>query len=281
MGNIPFKPDEIGEWSVLKLDIIEKYGHAYTTAFNHHGTRLEKNYIDGFSGGGLHLAKKTKMEIEGSPTRALHVTPSFDRFHFIDLNSDKTSYLHDICGNRKDVHIYTEDANLCLRRLLPTINYGDYKRALLLLDPYKLQLDWEVMQLAGKLRTIDMFLNFPIMDMNRNALLWRPELADPADIERMNAFWGDESWRQIAWKSTPPDLFGEIEREKQPNKVIAEAFRSRLMTVGGFAYVPEPLPMRNSKNAIVYYLFFAAQKPVARNIIESIFRKARDGAYRI
>jgi hypothetical protein len=30
---LPFKFDEIGYWSELKLEIIEKYGAAYTTAF--------------------------------------------------------------------------------------------------------------------------------------------------------------------------------------------------------------------------------------------------------
>jgi hypothetical protein len=30
---VPFKFDEIGYWSELKLEIVEKYGSAYTTAF--------------------------------------------------------------------------------------------------------------------------------------------------------------------------------------------------------------------------------------------------------
>jgi three-Cys-motif partner protein len=136
------------------------------------------------------------------------------------------------------------------------------------------------MQIAGQLGTIDMFLNFPIMDMNRNTLLWKPELADPDHVARMTRFWGDESWKQIAWVESQPDMFGDTEQQKQPNKVIAEAFRERLKKVAGFAYVPEPLPMTNKKNAVIYYLFFAAKHPAAANIIEGIFRQARKGAYR-
>jgi|ETNmetMinimDraft_2_1059921.scaffolds.fasta_scaffold95605_2 hypothetical protein len=41
----------------------------------------------------------------------------------------------------------------------------------------------------------------------------------------------------------------------------------------GFKNVPKPFPMINSKGAIVYYLFFASQKPVAENIIGYIFKK--------
>ncbi len=33
--------------------------------------------------------------------------------------------------------------------------------------------------------------------------------------------------------------------------------------------------MRNSTGAIVYYLVFASQKPVAAGIVEDIFRKYR------
>jgi three-Cys-motif partner protein len=277
----PFKPDEVGEWSILKLDIVEKYGHAYTTAFNKRGAHLKKFYIDGFSGAGVHVVKHTRRQIEGSPRRALRVTPPFDGFHFIDLNPAKTDHLQKLCEGRKDVWIHTDDASQRLKELLPTIRYDDYKRALCLLDPYGLHLDWEVMQIAGELGTIDLFLNFPIMDMNRNALFWKPELADHDDIARMTRFWGDESWRQVAWAdSKQPDMFKEIEQEKQPNKVIAEAFRERLKKVAGFAHVPEPLPMTNRKNAVVYYLFFAAKNPTAGNIIEGIFKRARTGAYR-
>jgi hypothetical protein len=54
-----------------------------------------------------------------------------------------------------------------------------------------------------------------------------------------------------------------------------KVFQKRLQTVAGFEFVPDPLPMRNSNNAIVYYLFFASQKPVAKKIIEDIFNTYR------
>jgi hypothetical protein len=46
--------------------------------------------------------------------------------------------------------------------------------------------------------------------------------------------------------------------------------------VAGFAYVPEPSPMRNSKGATIYYLFFASQKPAAADIVTDIFNKYRN-----
>jgi len=276
MKDRSFKFDEIGIWSELKLEIVEQYGAAYTKAFAG-APNLKKYYIDGFSGAGVHVAKKTKVQIEGSPTRALKVQPPFDGYFFIDLNADKTEYLRAICGARRDVDIHTGDSNEHLTKtVLPTIQYKKFTRALCLLDPYALHLDWEVILQAGQSQAVDMFLNFPVMDMNRNAIWRHPEKVPQEGIDRMNKFWGDESWRSAAYvESKQQSLFFEPDKIKQANDSIAEAFRARLKKVAGFNFVPAPLPMRNSRNAIVYYLFLASPKAVAEKIITDIFNKYR------
>lgn len=276
MTQRPFEFDEVGSWSVLKLEIIEKYGAAYTKAFAK-TPKLQKFYIDGFSGAGAHLVKGTGEQIEGSPARALKISPPFDQFYFIDLNSDKTAYLNQICAGRNDVQIHTGDTNPYLKTLLPTIQYKDYKRALCLLDPYGLHLDWEVIALAGQSKAVDMFLNFPVMDMNRNAIWHHPEKAPAEGIERLNRFWGDESWKQAAYTESPQQsLFGGApDLLKQSNETIAAAFGKRLKEVAGFDFVADPLPMKNSNNAVVYYLFLASPKAVAQKIVTDIFNKYR------
>ncbi len=272
-----FEFDEIGDWSELKLDIIESYNAAYTTAFsNQKGKALKKYYIDAFSGPGAHVSRRTGLQIEGSPARALRAP--FDHFYFIDINPDKTAYLATLCQGRRDVDIITDDATSYLtQKLLPTIQYEKFNRALCLLDPYGLQLDWEVMLQAGQSRAVDMFLNFPVMDMNRNAIWRSPDKAPQAGIDRMNRFWGDDSWRQIAYVESPQqNLFGEPpDLIKQDNDTIVAAFRERLRKVAGFSFVPEPLPMTNSNNAVIYYLFFAAAIKTADKIIRDIFAKYR------
>jgi len=59
------------------------------------------------------------------------------------------------------------------------------------------------------------------------------------------------------------------------NDDIVAAFRERLKNVAGFRHVPEPVAMRNKMGAVVYYLFFASPKPVARDIVTFIFDKYR------
>jgi three-Cys-motif partner protein len=275
-ATIPFKFDEVGIWSELKLEIVEKYGAAYTKAFaNQRG--LKKYYVDAFSGAGVHISKRSGDQIEGSPARALKISPSFDGFVFIDMNEKKTAHLQSLCAGRKDVHIETGDASRYLiDKLLPTIRYENFNRALCLFDPYGLHLEWRAMEMAGQSRAIDMFLNFPVMDMNRNAIWRDPAVVPEEGIARMNLFWGDDSWRNVAYVEHPQgNLFGPPDLVKQGNEAIVEAFRERLKKLAGFPFVADPLPMRNSNNAVVYYLLFASQKPVAEKIIRDIFANYR------
>ena len=232
-------------------------------------------YIDGFAGAGIHISKNTGEYILGSPTNALNIEPSFTGYHFIDLDGDKAKLLKEISKDNSKVSIYRGDCNrILLDKIFPSIKYSDYKRALCLLDPYKLNLDWEIMYTAGHSEAIEIFLNFPVMDINRNVLWSNPEKVDKTQIERMNAFWGDESWREAAYVKQA-GLWESME-EKTTNKIIAEAFRKRLNKIAGFSYVPEPIPMRNTKGATIYYLFFASRNKTAHDIVIDIFEKYKN-----
>lgn len=266
------KYDEIHYWSEVKLDIIKEYAGAYSRILSaQKKPSLYHVYIDAFAGAGMHLSKATGDFIKGSPLNALLIEPPFREYHLIDLDSAKIDSLRKISAEYSNVTIHEGDCNkLLLEKVFPRVRYKDYKRALCLLDPYGLHLNWEVMHTAGQMQSIEIFLNFPVADMNRNVLWGNPEKVDQQQAARLTAFWGDESWRDAAYSKTG-NLFGW--EEKTDNESVAGAFRNRLKKVAGFAYVPEPLPMRNKKGAVVYYLFFASQKPVAADIVKEIFKK--------
>lgn len=264
--------DQIGYWSEIKLEILKEYAAAYSKilAAQRHPP-LHHVYIEGFAGAGLHLTKVTKDFVLGSPLNALNVLPPFREYHLVDIEPGKVQSLKQLIGPREDVFIYQGDCNeILLERVFPRVQYRDFRRGLCILDPYGLHLDWKVIFRAGQMKTLDVFLNFPVADINRNVLWRNPETVVESQKARLNAFWGDDSWANIAYR-TDTTLFGEP--EKQSNMVFAEAFRRRLKRVAGFARVPEPLPMRNSRGAVVYYLFFASQKDTAEHIVIDIFKK--------
>lgn len=266
--------DEIGEWSEIKLEIIREYAKAYSTILSaQKNVELHHVYIDAFAGAGRHLSRASGKLVPGSPLNALMVEPPFREFYLIDIAREKTDYLRDLVGARPDVHVYRGDCNeVLVREVFPHVQYAQFRRGLCVLDPYGLHLEWRVIAMAGQLRTLDVFLNFPVQDMNRNVFWRNPEAVDASQIERMNRFWGDDSWRRVVYQ-TDRNLFGMP--EKEPNEVVAEAFRRRLRDVAGFEHVPEPRPMKNSRGATVYYLFFASPNKTAEKIARQVLSKER------
>jgi three-Cys-motif partner protein len=248
--------DEIGIWSEVKLAIVREYAAAYSTIME--GTRRDRIsrmrwlYIDAYAGPGYHLSKTTGETVDTEKARA--------------------TQLRELAGDRDDVKIYTEDCNtVLLRDVFPRAKHSDYKRALCLLDPYNINLTWEVIEAAGKSGSIEIFLNFMIMDINRNALRKRMEKSLQSKVDQLTRLVGDESWKDAGYREIET-LFGK-DYQKVSNEEFAEWFRQRLINKAGFKHVPKPMPMKTKNNAVIYYLYFASQKPAALNIVNSIFKK--------
>jgi three-Cys-motif partner protein len=270
------KHDEIGFWSELKLDILKRYWPEYTKIVKNQSLNFHTLYVDAFAGSGKHLSRTTGEFVAGSPTRALAVQPPFDEYHFIDLDDAKVRALEELAAARPDVHVYRGDCNeVLIRDIYPRAQYKQYRRALCLLDPYSLQLDWKVIAEAGHMKSVEIFLNFPIMDINRAVL--HPQ-ASSTKIEQMNRFWGDDTWKTAAYREQPT-LFGDVNTTKVENWELVRAFQERLRKHGGYEFVPEPLAMRNSMRATVYYLFFAGNNQTGSKIVDWIFNDYRDKGY--
>jgi three-Cys-motif partner protein len=270
------KYDEIGYWSEVKLDIIKEYVAAYTAIMaGQKKARFQYIYIDAFAGPGKHISKRTGEIVDGSPVNALKIKNKFHEYHFIDINDLKIAELEVASKEINNIFIYPGDCNKIIEeKVFPCARYEDYKRAVCLLDPYGLHLDWSLIKKAGEMKSVEIFLNFPVMDINMNALKHNKEKVEDKQILRMNRFWGEETWRKVGYtKSQQQDLFREPRDEKVSNEEFEQAFRKRLIEVAGFKFVPEPMPMRNSNNSIVYYLYYASQNETGKKIIESIFKK--------
>jgi len=269
--------DEIGVWSEVKLAIVRDYASEYTKILDARRrnsiSRLRWLYVDAFAGPGIHLSKASGEMVDGSPMIALSTQPPFSEFHFIDSDPARCRQLREIAGDRNDVKIYCADSNdILLNDVFPRAKFSDYRRALCLLDPYNINLKWEVIEAAGKSGTIELFLTFMIMDINRNAIRRNPTKSIQSKVDQLTRLWGDETWLDVAY-SSEGKLFEDP--EKVSNETFESAWRERLKNKAGFKYVSAPLPMKTKNNAVIYYLYFASHKPVAANIVEQIFEKYR------
>lgn len=271
--------DEIGIWSEVKLAIIKEYASAYTRIMD--AQRRERIpslrwfYIDGYAGSGHHISKTRGDLVEGSPLIALNTNPPFHEYHFIDSDTGKAAELRKEAGTRSDVFTYSEDCNtVLLNKVFPRADYSQYKRALCLLDPYNIDLTWEVIETAGRAKSIEIFVNFMIMDINRNAMRRNPDKSVVSKVAQMTRLWGDESWLDAGYDQVRT-LFGDSLPVKVSNERFAEAFRERLEKKAGFRYVPKPMPMMTKSNSVIYYLYFASQKEAGMDIVTDIFNKYR------
>lgn len=273
------KREAIGLWTEIKLQIIREYAAAYTKILKEREWCRGYGYIDAFAGPGEFVAKQDRDRIiPGSPINALNIEHKFNEYHFIDIDPSKIERLRDLITGRpeaKAVHLHLGDANEVLKRaILPNYQYESFKRALCILDPYGLDIEWETIESIGKTRTMDVFLNFPLMDINRNAALKILEAANPEEGVRLTKIWGDDSWKHLAYVEQG-DLFSSsvLIKKDEGNEILKRGFRERLKQVAGFSFVPEPILMKNKKGGHLYFLFFASHQPVAQNIAEGILRK--------
>jgi three-Cys-motif partner protein len=282
--------DQIGDWSVDKLEILKAYSEQYALILQSQTTtkgnaQFHFGYIDGFAGAGQHIHKNTGAIVAGSPAIALSLPTKFNEYHFVDLDAERVKRLEQLCQGHINAHVHQGDCNdVLLNKLLPKFRYKDYRRALCLLDPYGMHLDWRVLATAGDMKSIEIFLNFPVMDINRNAKRPKLEQIEPDHRLRMTKFWGDETWHTAMFApSDQANFLGVLdgsgtsiqELEKNDNEAFVAAFQKRLKEIAGFKHVPKPVAMRNSNNAVVYYLFFASNNPTGDRIANHIFKKYR------
>ena len=274
------KLDKIGEWSEIKLEIIKEYANTFTKIMKNQRWCRGYSYIDAFAGPGVHISRKTGEMIPGSPLNALNIENPFTEYYYIDIDKEKTEALNKLTRDIPNITIYPEDCNETLiKKIFPSLYYESKKRALCILDPYGLHLAWETIVAAAKLRTTEIFLNFPLMDMNRNVLYKDLLTAEPEQIERMNKFCGSEEWQEILYKKDPQmNLFGDTYRIKVVNsniKLGAWFKKERLVQAAGFKFVPEPVLMRNRKGGPLFFLFFASHNETGKKIVNDIFDKYR------
>ena len=146
---MPSDYDLIGPWTEVKLDILREYAAPYSKILVNN--RFYHFYIDAFAAGGSHISRTTREVVPGSPLIALSTEPPFREYHFIDADPVRVEQLRQYTVGRSDVHVHQGDCNeVLLRDIFPLVRYEDRRRALCLLDPYNIDLSWNVVAKAGQ-----------------------------------------------------------------------------------------------------------------------------------
>ncbi len=285
-----------GDWTEKKLEILKRYLGAYTTALKKQPFRIA--YIDAFAGTGYRtmeqpeedgnplfpdLADEASQELlEGSARIALKVEPRFDRYIFIERDSNHCEQLEGLRQEfphlAKDIKIRQGDANVVIQDLCS--KDWTTRRAVLFLDPYGMQVEWRTIQQVAETGAIDLWLLFPL-GIGVNRMLPRSGKFPEGWRQRLNIFLGTEDWYDAFYKTEMiPSLFGDHQtmRVKAGIEAIGDYFVERLKSI--FPGVAQkPAILTNSANCPLYLFCFAVGSPnpraqgIALNIAEDILKK--------
>ncbi len=265
-----------GSWTEQKLQAFEKYVNAYLTIMlnqrrKFNGWPQTIIYIDGFAGCGdrfftkdqdtlsfseLNIDESEIKVYKGSAERVVKLDKKFDEYYFIDtdenaLNKLKTKIEPHFDEKSKYV-FWQKDINAAL---IEFSNYLDNSKvALILLDPFGMQLNWESIEKL-KNKRVDVWILLP-SGVIINRLLDRQ--GNLKNINKLESFFGitrDEIQKEFYESKKENTLFGEIEiNHKVHNAIekIAELYIKRLKTI--WDYVTEkPLVLYNNRNVPIYH----------------------------
>jgi len=268
--------DVIGPWSEGKLDLLRKYLHAYARVMQ--GQKWCRNgyhYIDAFAGTGKPRARDAERYVDGSPRVALTIQYPFRSYVFIEKTPWRVQGLQELRAEfpERDIRIREGDCNqIIVTEVTPRIRYENLNRGLIFLDPFGMDIKWSTVEKIAETRALEIFLNFPVMALNRTVLPNDPNALTEAQIERMNRFWGSTEWRDDIYGEVRT-LFGPVEMKirRTTGKRLGQLFKRRLLEV--FPYVTDPLVMTNSKNAPLYCLMLAGHNQTGAKIVQDIFSR--------
>lgn len=273
-----------GPWTQQKLQILNLYLDAYTTALKNQLFRLI--YVDAFAGEGSWLPGSAYTSdyddfrelYKGSPRIALEIRDRpFDKFIFVEKDPQRFESLGKLGLEfpSRDIEVLNEDAKVALPVFCENLKEND--RAVVFLDPFATEVSWPMVEGLARTQKVDCWILFPLSAIARMMPKKNEPSAELAGrLDRI--FGGREHWQNLY--STPSQLsFFEEERgQERPgdSDQIAQQYRKRLASV--FAQVaPSGRELRNSKNSPIFHLIFAASNPkgapiavrIAKHIIDN------------
>lgn len=269
-----------GSWTEKKLEILERYIDAYTTALKNKPFQLI--YIDAFAGTGYVETQDedAKDFIHGSAARAVGITDkAFDELIFIEKDPNRCCELESLRQAHldRDIQIENLDANEYFNNLHQD---WDYRRGVLFLDPFATQVEWSTIETIANFNALDTWILFPTYAVARIL----PTSRKPDDIssgwaDRLTEVYGNGDWRNLYQPSLQGNLFGEVEhvRDRGIDGLIS-IYKKNLESLFGNRFLKESATLKNSKNSALFEFLFCVGNPrgiapakrIAKHILEHI-----------
>lgn len=249
-----------------KLEALEKYLHAYTTALKKQSFTL--HYLDAFAGTGQCEIKigDGKRTIPGSAHIAIECNPPFNKLVFIEKSGKKVRALRQLKQTvpTRDIAVLHDDANVELPKRLDSLDQKS-DRAIVFLDPFGMQVEWATLERIAATKIVDLLYLFPLSALYRQAT----RNADKIDSDKEASIiriLGTREWRNAFYEPpSQPGLFWQDPDVRTKNvEWMVNWVKRRLETV--FPAVADPMILRQVRKdgkhgPANFALFFAISNP--------------------
>ena len=297
-----------GPWTEEKLKAFEDYVKAYLTIMN---VRRVRNgwslcYFDGFAGNGTRTEAEQGEEIDamtnlfgeeltpeelyvyrGAAERVVRIEEQgikgFDLFFFIDNDEKSVNALQDhlsqfTCSGNPVFRAM--DANEALELFATWMRSKKGRKALVLLDPFGMQINWSSIQ-ALKGLDIDLWILIPT-GVIVNRLLRRDYVEEKGLLhpERLKSFFGltEDEIKQVFYTEVKEEsLFGEENVKSiklaDPIQRIAELYVQQLGKV--FPQVTKPMVLESKEGRPLFHFVFASKNATGKKIAQYIINRKK------
>lgn len=281
-----------GIWTEKKLDAFSKYVSAYLTIMSKY-PYWKTIYFDGFAGWGnrkghcnsglyqqLFLTLEDEQVYKGAAERVLTLPNnlSFDFHYFVDLKADHLEKLKvklsTLQKTKTTPFQYRDgDANQGLLDLSNALKANKNLAALVLLDPFGMQINWESIASLKGTRS-DIWILIPTGVIVNRLLDKECKLKS---LKKLQSFFGlnEEEIKSYFYRvKTYSTLFGETEivrKISNPIENIAVLYANRLKTVWNHV-TEKPLRLENSRGVPIFHFVFASNNQNAVKIAKQIIK---------
>lgn len=271
-----------GPWTTEKLEILEKYLGAYTTALKNKPSKnnpFKLMYIDAFAGTGkinIREDREARAFIDGSARRAIKIkNKPFDRLIFVEKDRNRYRDLIALSKENPDRDILTKncDANMFLQNL-----EEDWKarRGVLFLDPFATEVEWKTIEKIAGFEALDTWILFPVSAMTR--MLPKSRLPNDECAKVLTRVCGDDSWRKLYYMRQQ-GLFGDEQHGRdRGTDGIRRIYKDKLKCLFGKRFMEKSKMFVNSRNARLFEFIFCAGNPSGARIAQKIAKSIIDAS---
>jgi three-Cys-motif partner protein len=268
-----------GQHTELKLSIVGSYLKAFTQALRSQFRELW--YIDAFAGTGSRTVRTTEqggglfeqpivelVEIRrGSAQIALEVKPKFDRVVFMESRPSYCAELRALKARYpgRDISIIRGDANHAIQSQIEKLSWKT-TRAVIFLDPYGMEVEWNTLQVIASTQAIDVWFLFPLAGLYRQATRRLTDI-DQHKRAALTRMFGSDRWEEELYpKLDKTDLFGDFEGERRRLADVADLetyVKKRLETIFPKVLKPLALPINTKPQRFSLFLCISNPEPKA------------------